>query len=122
MGDKYGVDVGRPDARRSQRAGQQPSVGNPLWRMRQLGRGSNVVGERDLGRPDTRIHEDRETLPLNQEAPDRDVVGRVVLQQLRVGAEVQTRVEHGWQMNRTVIECGDLDAAHADDRGHGLPS
>jgi hypothetical protein len=69
----------------------------------------------DTGRPEVRIHENGQVLFLNQEAPHRNVVCPVGLQQFRVGAEVEPRVEHGRQVNLAVVQSADLDAVGLDD-------
>ncbi len=57
MSEEDSGDIGRRDTGCSQRAGQQPSCGNRLRRIREPGRGGNIVGERDAGRPEASIHE-----------------------------------------------------------------
>jgi len=89
MSEEDGADIGRRDTGCGQRAGQQPSCGNRLRRIREPGRGGNIAGERDAGRPEARIHQDGQVLCLNQEAPHGDVVCPIGLQQFRVGAEVE---------------------------------
>ena len=91
MSEEDGGDIRRRDTGCSQRAGQQPSGGNRLQRIRELGRGGNIAGERDAGRPEARIHKDGQVLRLNQEAPHGDVVCPIGLQEFRVGAEVEPR-------------------------------
>jgi hypothetical protein len=51
MSEEDGADIGRPDTGRGQRAGQPPSYGNRLRRIREPGRGGNIGGERDVVRP-----------------------------------------------------------------------
>ena len=115
MSEEDGGDIRRRDTGCSQRAGQQPSGGNRLRRIRELGRGGNLAGERDAGRPEARIYKDGQVLRLNQEAPHGDVVCPIGLQEFRVGAEVEPRVVHGWQVNLAVVQSADLDAADVDD-------
>ena len=116
MGEEDGGDIGRRDTGCSQRAGQQPCCGNRLRRIGEPGRGGNIAGERDARRSQARIHQDGPALCLDQEAPHGDVVGPVGLQEFRVGAEVEPRVVHGWQVNLAVVQGADLDAADVDDR------
>jgi hypothetical protein len=111
----HGGDIRRRDTGCGQRPGQQPSRGNRLRRIGEPGRGGNIAGERDTGRPEASIHQNGQVLCLNQEAPHRDVVRPVGLQQFRVGAEVEPRVEHGRQVNLAVVQSADLDAADVDD-------
>lgn len=88
MGEEDGGDIRRRNTGCSQRAGQQASCGNRLRRIREPGRGGNIAGERDAGRPEARIHKNGKALCLNQEAPHRDVVCPIGLQQFRVDAEI----------------------------------
>ena len=115
MGEEDGGDISRRDTGCSQRAGQQPSCGNRLRRIREPGRGGNIAGERDGGRPEARVHKDGQTLCLDQEAPHGDVVCPIGLQEFRMGAEVKARVVHGRQVNLAVVQSADLDAADVDD-------
>jgi hypothetical protein len=115
MSEEDDADIGGRDTGCSQRGGQQPSCGDRLGRISEPGRGGNIVGEQDAGRPEARIDKDGQVLCLNQEAPGGDVVGPIRLQEFRVGAEVEPRVVHGRQVNLTVVQSGDLDAADVDD-------
>jgi hypothetical protein len=95
--------------------GGAASRGNHLRRIREPGRDGDIAGERDAGRPEARIHKNGQVLRLNQEAPHRDAVRPIGLQEFRVGAEVEPRIVHRWQVNHAVVQSADLDAADVDD-------
>ena len=121
MGEEDGGDIRRRDTGCSQRPGQQPSGGNRLRRIREPGRGGNIAGERDAGRPEARIHQDGPARRLDQEAPHGDVVRPIHRQEFRVGAEIKARVVHGRQVNLAVVQSADLDADDVDDCGQQSP-